>query len=444
MSNVFDNIWLGDRMKRIFVVLVAVILLFNTSVFADEAFVDEERDILAAFSINPEFDGDSIIIKLSELSRASALSFSYNEETGFLYANDGKYGIFIKELDDNTKVDGSAITIRNDNGMQLAFPYRFKVFAYICRQPVETGLDQNILDPRSYYSGKDNISLTAEATLELVDGTVQFVLRNSGTSPQVINNENIAKILGNNMLLVNKSNTLDRSYLPDGLVYGKLARGRSTVNLRLEGEAIQQLNYMLETAYNEGISGMVITSAFRTFDKQTSLFNNKTTLLSRKMNRKTAMEEASKVVAIPGSSEHQTGLAADICSEGVGLVRNFANTTQGKWMESNSWRFGYIVRYQKEKTEITRIIYEPWHVRYVGNGHSEIMKTKNMCLEEYVEYLKDNSIIYFSDSKGDNYIVQYINREELDSKGMALSLQDNSTWSISNCTKDNYVLTIKL
>jgi LAS superfamily LD-carboxypeptidase LdcB len=250
--------------------------------------------------------------------------------------------------------------------------------------------------------------------------------------------------LKDNLLLVNKSNTLGSDYTPPGLIYSKPARGRSTVNLRLDGEAMLNLNLMLEAAYNEGIKGMVITSAFRTFDKQTSLFNNKTTTLSRKMNRKDAMEAASKVVAIPGSSEHQTGLAADICSEGVGLVSNFGNTVQGKWIAENSWRHGFIVRYPKEKTEITGIIYEPWHVRYVGNGHAELMKSRNLCFEEYVEYLNSKSVIHFTDSTGADYVIQYISQEDFKSTGLALSLPDDSTWTISSCTKDSYVLTIKL
>ena len=432
-------------MKRIFVVLIAAILLFNTVVFADEASDNGELDILAAFSVNPEYDGGSVIIKLSEISRTSGLDFSYNPETGFLYADDGRYGIFVKELDEYVEVDEGAITIGNDIGLQIAFPYRFKVYTYIRRQYAESDLHQNILDPQAYYDGKDNAAVIAEATLEFKSGKVQFILRKLGTSSQIIDGSNIEEFLGDNLLLVNRNNTLKREYTPSGLIYGKPARGRSTVNLRLDKEAMVQLDYMLEAAYNEGVAGMVITSAFRTYDKQSSLYYNKTSLLSRRMNRKAAMEEASKIVAVPGSSEHQTGLAVDICSEGVGLVRNFANTRQGKWLEDNSWRFGFVVRYPKEKTGITGIIYEPWHVRYVGGGHSEIMKTKDMCLEEYVDYLKDNSITYFRGSNGDNYVVQYINKEDFDSNdGMILGLQESSTWTISNCTKDSYILTIKL
>lgn len=431
-------------MRRIFAVLIAAILLFNTVVFADEAVDIGGNNILAAFSVNPQFDGDLVVIKLSELSRASDLNFSYNTETGFLYAEDGRHRILIRELDENIEIDESAIKIGSDNGMQIAFPYSFKVFTYICRQKTEADPDRTILAPQDYFGGKDNVSAMAEATLEFNSGKVQLVLQDFGTSSQIIDSENIGGFLDDDLLLVNKNNTLRRDYTPSGLIYSKPVRGRSTVNLRLDSEAMLHLNYMLDSAYNQGISGLVITSAFRTFDKQTSLFNNKTTLLSRKMSRKTAMEEASKVVAVPGSSEHQTGLAADICSDGVGLIGNFGSTVQGKWMEENSWKFGFIVRYPKEKTELTGIIYEPWHVRYVGSVHSGIMKANNMCFEEYMEYLKKNKLISFSDSSGSNYAVQYIYKPDFDTAGMSLSLPGTSTWNISNCTRDSYILTIKL
>lgn len=437
-------------MRKIFAILLAVFLIFNTLVFADEegestkAANNGEENILAAFSVNPEFESDSVSIKLSDMSRGSALSFTYNPDTEFIYAVDGKYRIFIKELDDNIEVNETAFVFNNIKGMDMSIPYRFKAFIYICRQDAAKDSYKGVLDPQAFFSGKDVVTVLAEATVEFIDGTAHFVVRKSGTSIHAIDKKNVGSNLDNTMLLVNKNNTLDQNYFPSGLIYSNPLRGRATVNLRLNKEAMKQLNYMLDSAYRDGVSGMVITSAFRTFDKQTSLFNNKTSILSRKMNRKAAMEEASKVVAIPGSSEHQTGLAADICSEGVGLISNFANTKQGKWLEDNSWKYGFIVRYPEDKSKITGIIYEPWHVRYVGSVHSEIMKTNGMCLEEYVEYLKANKVISFSDSNGSNYSVQYINKQDFNAVGMTLSLPETSTWNISNCTKDSYVLTIKL
>lgn len=431
-------------MRKVFIILLATVLLFNIVIFADETSDNAEKDILTAFSVNPELGSDSVTIKLSELSGGSDLRFSYDPDTGFLYADDENYRIYVKVIDSNIEVNETALVLNNISEIDMSLPYRFEVFAYICRQAGEVDINQSMLNQQDYFEGKDNISVSAAATLEFLDDTARLMLREIGTSSQIIDMENIDKFLDDNMLLVNRNNILDRNYLPSDMINSKPSRGRTTVSLRLKSEAIKNLNLMLEAAYRDGVSEFVITSAFRTFDKQTSLFNNKINILSRNMNRKTAMEEASKVVAIPGSSEHQTGLAADIMSERVGLTRNFAETKQGKWLADNSWKFGFIVRYPEDKTELTGIIYEPWHVRYVGNSHSEIMKINDMCLEEYVEYLKEYKTIYFSDGIGSNYIVQYIYKPDFNFSGMMLNLSDASTWTISNCTKDSYILTIKL
>lgn len=428
-------------MKKIFVALIAVIMLLNTAVHAEGTSDSGENGLLASFSVTPYYEAGFTSIKLTDLSVASGLSFSYDPGTSFLHGWDGSYGAYIRELDDNIEFDESGINI----GKAAALPYSFKLFMHMYTQGSEASEANRLLDPTAHYKGRSNVYAEIEATLEQASDKLRLVLRKAGAGSQWIDAANIGDLLSNNLLLVNKSNTLRNDYIPSGLVYGKPARGKATVGLRLDSEAMENLNSMLKSAYSEGISGMVITSAFRTFDKQTSLFNNKTNLLSRKMNRRTAMEEASKIVALPGSSEHQTGLAADICSESVGLIRNFGNTAQGKWMENNSWRFGFIIRYPMEKMDITNIIYEPWHVRYIGSGHSELVKSGNMCLEEYVEYLRDNRLIFFEGRHGDRYVIRYLDKEEFSStEGMLLNLQVGSTWDISKCTEDSYVMTIRL
>ncbi|MGE5678172.1 MAG: D-alanyl-D-alanine carboxypeptidase family protein [Pseudomonadota bacterium] len=424
-------------MRKVVVALAVVILLFNTVVFAGEVSGTGAEEILASFRVNPLFDGSNVEIPLSELSRSSSLDFSYDQGKDLLYASDGRYGIAIMELDENAEI--------NKNGIYIKEPYRFKVLINISLLGGQAVSGNNLIDPRHYFGGKDNVSAVAEAALEFDSGYVRLVLGKAGTSLQLVEAGNIGYLLNHELLLVNKGNTLDRSYIPSGLVYKKPAKARTSINVALDGRAMEQLDGMLEAAYNEGVSRLVITSAYRTFEKQTNLFNNKTSLLSRRMSRKTAMEEASKVVALPGASEHQTGLAVDVNSEGVGLVRNFADTTQGKWLADNSWKYGFVVRYPGDKSEITGIIFEPWHIRYVGNVHAEIMKSRNLCLEEYVDYLRNNDITYFRDSKGNDYLIRYIMKEELNSEdGMALSLTEGSEWSVSECTKDSYILTIKL
>lgn len=415
-------------MRKRFAVIFTVVLLLNTFLFAVEAADYKEKDIIAAFSVKPEFTTDMIIVRYADMPGGNDLKFSYNNDTGFLYAIDENRRIFFKELDENVEFTDEALIIKRIEEIDLYLQYSFKAYVYIDGNTAElAGTDASLTD----------------VTVDFMEGRAYFTVRKAGTS-SMVNSSNISDIAENNLILVNRSNTLDRSYFPQDLVYSKPSRGRATVDVRLDREAMKQLNFMLDAAYRDGVSGMVITSAYRNFDKQTSLYNNKANVLSRSMSRKSALEEASKVVAIPGSSEHQTGFAADICSEGTGLISNFAGTKQGRWLKDNSWKFGYIVRYPQDKTEITGIIYEPWHVRYVGSGHAEFMAERGMCLEEYIDQLRENKVISFTDSSGSSYAVHYMDKQELAFGGLNINLPESSEWSISNCTRDSYILTIKL
>ena len=86
-------------------------------------------------------------------------------------------------------------------------------------------------------------------------------------------------------------------------------------------------------------------------------------------------------MADPGTSEHHTGLAFDLAITGEA---SFGATKQSVWLAQHCWEYGFIIRYPSDKTAITRISYEPWHVRYVGTEHALIMRDENLCLEEYI------------------------------------------------------------
>ena len=92
------------------------------------------------------------------------------------------------------------------------------------------------------------------------------------------------------------------------------------------------------------------------------------------------------VVALPGTSEHQTGLALDIVDAGYQeLDEAQENTPVQQWLMRNSWRYGFILRYPTGKSNITGIIYEPWHYRYVGRDAARAIYESGLCLEEYLE-----------------------------------------------------------
>ncbi len=104
-------------------------------------------------------------------------------------------------------------------------------------------------------------------------------------------------------------------------------------------------------------------------------------------------QEMGAEYALPaGYSEHNSGLSLDVGSSLTKMER----APEGKWIEENAWKYGFILRYPEDKTELTGIQYEPWHIRYVGLPHSAIMKEKNFVLEEYMDYLKEEKTISVS------------------------------------------------
>ncbi|MBP3292640.1 MAG: M15 family metallopeptidase, partial [Clostridia bacterium] len=107
--------------------------------------------------------------------------------------------------------------------------------------------------------------------------------------------------------------------------------------------------------------------------------------LDKGYSQEEAEAEAGKWVAIPGTSEHQTGLAVDIVALSYQLLdRGQEDTAEQKWLMENSYKYGYILRYPTDKSDITGIYYEPWHYRYVGKDVAKELYESGLCLEEYL------------------------------------------------------------
>lgn len=122
-----------------------------------------------------------------------------------------------------------------------------------------------------------------------------------------------------------------------------------------------------------------ITSSFRTRDEQSALFD----------------ELGPDVAQRPGESEHETGLALDVAVKGFG-GSSFINAETGKYVNLSAWKHGFIIRYPEGKEYITGISYEPWHIRYVGYPHAEIIEKGRMTLEEYIDFLSVGKYFYAS------------------------------------------------
>ncbi len=154
---------------------------------------------------------------------------------------------------------------------------------------------------------------------------------------------------------------------------------------RVDKRIIDDLNSMMSDLCKDGRSAFVCSS-YRTNTKQTTLYNNEVNdYLSRGYSEEDAVIEAGKWVAVPGTSEHQTGLAVDIMSSYyLVLDKGQEDTAEQQWLMENSYKYGFILRYPSDKSELTGIYYEPWHYRYVGKTAAKEIYEKGICFEEYL------------------------------------------------------------
>ena len=205
-------------------------------------------------------------------------------------------------------------------------------------------------------------------------------------------------LAGDVPMLVNKEHRVDEYFVPADLVKLKTELGTKLVKIKYKNtrgvkKAVDALKEMLEGAKADGITKWQISAGYRSWDDQVSMLNSKTNSYLKRnkdWSRSRARKAALKSVAEAGSSEHHLGLAFDINVPGKST---FAGTKQSKWLNEHCWEYGFIIRYQKEKEEITGFVAEPWHIRYVGVNHALYMRDHNLCLEEYVQGIEDGSII---------------------------------------------------
>ncbi len=179
------------------------------------------------------------------------------------------------------------------------------------------------------------------------------------------------------LILINK-----KYHIPDDYKFElAVVKGLINADVRVAPHLLE----MIQTAKSQGVI-LYICSPYRDEEKQQELFDKKkASYIKKGMSEKEAYDLASQTVAIPGTSEHQVGLAFDFITEGyMQLDEGFEETDAGKWLKENSADFGFILRYPKGKEEITEIEYEPWHYRYVGEAAAHEIMDRNITLEEYV------------------------------------------------------------
>lgn len=180
------------------------------------------------------------------------------------------------------------------------------------------------------------------------------------------------------LVLVNNKNPMEEGYVPE---LTELEPDYS-VDSRIADAAKK----MLKDAKKAGMQ-IVICSAYRSVERQEQVFNDSLKdRLNQGMSYWDAFADNRLSVAEPGTSEHALGLALDLISnQYTELDKGQEDTKEAKWLKENCHKYGFILRYPPEKTDITGIIYEPWHYRYVGVEHAAEIMESGLTLEEYLE-----------------------------------------------------------
>ena len=179
-------------------------------------------------------------------------------------------------------------------------------------------------------------------------------------------------------MLVNKTNKVDSNYVPDNLV---ITDSLYKDNIYLNDKCYDMFKKMQEDMELLGYN-IDIMSGYRDYKYQEKIYN--------KLIHEKGLSYASRSIASPGSSEHQTGLAIDVCiykDNKCYIEHDVIDMEEVKWIHNNMHKYGFILRYPFDKEEITGYNYEPWHIRYVGEI-AEYLYKNNLTLEEY--YLKRN------------------------------------------------------
>ncbi|BDG39422.1 D-Ala-D-Ala carboxypeptidase VanY [Geobacillus sp. 44B] len=188
----------------------------------------------------------------------------------------------------------------------------------------------------------------------------------------------------NILVLVNKEQSLPSTYKPNDLVVPRVPFSFAEKNVDkryMRAEAAAALEALFAAARKEGID-LVAASGYRSYVRQQAIFTEEV--------KEKGREKAVQAVALPGQSEHQTGLAMDITSPSVdyALTTAFGETKEGKWVAEHAHEYGFIIRYPKGKEAVTGYQYEPWHLRYVGKKAAKVIFERNITLEEYFKIVK--------------------------------------------------------
>ncbi|MBA4532683.1 M15 family metallopeptidase [Brevibacillus halotolerans] len=228
-----------------------------------------------------------------------------------------------------------------------------------------------------------------------------------------------------NLLLVNKEIPVHKEGVKSDVVnlskHKELIRGYRLFDehIYLSKSVAQIFMELVRDAKRDNVEHFMINSGFRSSEEQNELY--------QKLGSDYALPD--------GYSEHNLGLALDIGSTQMKMDQ----ASEGKWLKRNAYKYGFILRYPKEKAGITGTQYEPWHYRFVGWPHSAIIQEHDFVLEEYLDYLKAEKSISFHDH-GETYNIYYY--PVSNKPDFTISIPENRNYEISGNNIDGVIVTV--
>ncbi|MCI8388566.1 MAG: hypothetical protein HFE63_08900 [Clostridiales bacterium] len=208
----------------------------------------------------------------------------------------------------------------------------------------------------------------------------------------------------------------------------------------LDSYAMDWCNQMMAAfEASTGRHDILVNSSYRTLEEQEEIYSSRANAYGE--------EYAKAYVAVPGYSEHHTGLAVDFTVyTDKGESKTFDEMTDyPEWLNANAHKYGFIQRYPSDKTDITKIAYENWHYRYIGKPHAYYMQQNNLCLEEYIELLRDKykfggDNLTIIDDEGVSWEVYFVS---LNGESTQVPVPKDHEYTVSGNNVDGFIVTVK-
>lgn len=239
-----------------------------------------------------------------------------------------------------------------------------------------------------YVKGHKNTAAVSSGSSQ--SSASSAVSSSSGKSSLSASKTSGSTATGGILMLVNKDNPLPESYQPNFTTIPSKYYSSADKDRRFDSRAASALESFINGARAAGYSVNII-SGYRTYQYQQNNFDRHVKQFEAQGETNAqAKIDAAKLVAPPGTSEHETGLAADIITSNwyqtnKDLTADFDKTPAFKWMYAHCSDYGFILRYPKDKVSITKYEYESWHYRYVGVAVAKKIMQNGLCLEEYLK-----------------------------------------------------------